>query len=55
MQRIDFDKLARYNGEKSRGIMHTDEYKKKMKLLQQQYDKEIRTQGGLTIVIEEEI
>jgi len=33
--------LAKYNAEVSRGIMHTEEWKDKMKVLQEEYDKYI--------------
>ena len=34
--------LAEYNAEVSRGIMHTEEYKEKLKALQKAYDLSVR-------------
>lgn len=42
MQRIDFENLVTYNAEISRGIIHTDKHNRKMKILQRQYNKEMR-------------
>lgn len=38
--------LSTYNGEVSRGILHTEEYKEKMKLMQEQYINELREWGS---------
>ncbi|MCP4354145.1 MAG: hypothetical protein GY793_00670 [Proteobacteria bacterium] len=37
-----FIPLSTYNGEVARGILHTDEYKKKMKAMQDEYDSEMK-------------
>ena len=34
----DYERLAKYNSEKSRGIVHTDEYASKMADIQHRYD-----------------
>ena len=39
---IDFDVLARYNAEEMRGIVHTKEYAKRMKIIQKRYDERIK-------------
>ncbi len=34
------ERLARFNGEESRGIVHTDEYRKRMEKLQERFNKQ---------------
>ena len=36
-----YDKLALFNAEKQRGIVHTEEYEREMKELQAEYDKKL--------------
>jgi len=36
--KYDYDRLAIYNSEVSRGLMHTDEYKAEMKKIQKEYN-----------------
>jgi hypothetical protein len=45
---IEFHQLSNYNGERARGIMHTDEWCAKMALIQEQYDKVVAA-GGLEL------
>lgn len=33
-----FNALARYNGEKARGLVHTEEYQRRMEQLQEEYN-----------------
>ncbi len=37
----EYDILALYNAEVSRGIVHTPEWHAKMKIVQKEYDKEV--------------
>ncbi len=37
-----FNALATYNSELSRGILHKEEYKRKMKDLQEEYDRKLK-------------
>ena len=37
-----FEALAVYNAENARGIMHTEEYREKMKVMQDEYDRKLR-------------
>ena len=37
----EITQLAKYNAEKSRGLMHTEEWKQKMKALQKTYDESV--------------
>jgi hypothetical protein len=41
MNRIDLQTLATFNSEVARGILHTEEWKKRMGELQKQFDAEM--------------
>jgi hypothetical protein len=40
----DYDDLAIYNAERHRGLVHTDEYRQRMAMLQQRFDDERRAE-----------
>lgn len=44
MTRLQIDVLAQYNAEVYRGIMHTEEWKRKMRALKLEYDKWIKVE-----------
>lgn len=41
-----FDALATYNAEVARGIVHTEDYARRMMALQAEYDARMRAQTG---------
>lgn len=43
MTRDDVERLATYNSERTRGIVHTSEWQDKMKLLQQEFNEGLFT------------
>jgi len=45
-----FNSLAQYNSECSHGIVHTEEYNRKMKCLQDEYDEKIKYQQGVIVI-----
>jgi hypothetical protein len=47
MERHDVEKLARYNAEVARGIVHTTAWAAKMRLLQMRFDDEQRKREGV--------
>lgn len=38
LNQLELDQLATYNGERARGIVHTDEWNENMRKLQARYD-----------------
>lgn len=42
MTMMDVNDLSLYNGEVARGLVHTEEYKKRMAALQAEYDEGMR-------------
>lgn len=38
LTRLEFERLARYNAEVERGLLHTDEHRGEMRLLQFRFD-----------------
>lgn len=42
----EFDQLARFNAEKARGILHAEEYRRKMDAVQRDFDEQYRDDGS---------